>query len=146
MKQRYIKSAELKQAEKEIFEWKKLQHPRVREGALIYPKLRDDKTNELTKAVQQYTRAKGFFIERISSTGRMLNGKWIKGTGINGTADLSAIIQGKPVKIEIKCAATKDRQSEAQKRYQEKVEKAGAVYLIVRTFEEYYNWLNGFVC
>lgn len=145
MKQRYIKPPELKQAEKEIFDWKKLQHPRVPEGSLVFPKLRDDSTNELTKSVSQYTRCKGFFIERINSTGRMLNGKWIKGTGTKGTADLSAVINGKAVKIEIKCATTKDRQSEAQKHYQQKVEKAGAVYLIVRNFSEFYHWLNDFI-
>lgn len=139
---RYQKSEAIKELEKAYHTAKKLKHPLVPHQNLVYTTFRDDKTNDLTKCVLAYTRLKGFFIERISNTGSFYNGKWVKGSGTNGTADLSAIIHGKAVKIEIKCKATKDRQSEAQKRYQSQVEKAGAIYLIVGTFEEFYYWLR----
>ena len=45
--------------------------------------------------------------------------------------------------FEIKCKATGDNyQSEAQKKYQRQIENAGGVYLIVTTFEDFYNWFN----
>lgn len=116
--------------------------------------------NSLTKAVIAYVRLTGGQAERISNTGRMINNtktfkdvvgysrqigstKWIKGSGTRGTADISAIIAGKPIKIEIKW--NKDRQSEQQKNYQSTVENAGGIYLIVRTFEEFHEWLNKFI-
>lgn len=141
---RYNKPEAIKELERLYHDAKKLKYPKVPENGLVYSKFRDDKTNELTKCVIAYTRLKGFFIERINSSGRFINGKWIKGTGTNGTADLSAIVSGKSIKIEIKCKATKDRQSEAQKRYQKQIENAGAVYIIVGTFKEFFNWLNTF--
>ena len=55
-----------------------------------------------------------------------------------GSADISATIQGKSIKIEIKWG--KDRQSPAQAKYQAEIEKAGGIYLIIHTFDEFYEW------
>jgi len=55
-----------------------------------------------------------------------------------GSADISATIKGLTVMIEVKWG--RDRQSEAQKVYQAKIEKAGGIYLIIRKFEEFYDW------
>lgn len=142
---RYSKPEAVKELERLYHEAKRGKYKNVPESALVQTKFRDDKTNDLTKCVIAYTRLRGHFIERVGSTGRFINGKWIKGTGTRGTADLSAVINGRAVKIEIKCAATKDRQSEDQKRYQKSVESAGAVYLIVGVFEDYKKWLDDFL-
>jgi len=97
--------------------------------------------------------------ERINSTGRYLDktktfedvtgkvrtigsGQWIPTSGVKGTADVSATIRGRSVKIEVKM---KDKQSDDQKRYQQAVEAAGGVYLIVRSFTEFLEWYNQFV-
>ena len=143
-KLRYNKPPEVKALEKLYHAFKITQHPNVPAQWIPETKFRDDKTNDLTKCVVAYTKAKGHFIERISSTGRYFNGKWIPTSGTKGTADLSAVINGRAVKIEIKCRATKDRQSADQKKYQQQVEQAGAVYIIVRDFKEYFVWLNDF--
>lgn len=113
-----------------------------------------DKTaNKLTKAVIRYLQLNGYQAERISNMGRYIDeskvvtdavgftrrigsGKYIKGTGTNGTADISSTIAGRSVKIEIKIGA--DKQSEAQKKYQADVERAGGLYWIVK------DW-NGFI-
>ena len=113
-----------------------------------------DKTaNKLTKAVIRYLQLNGYQAERISNMGRYIDeskvvtdavgftrrigsGKYIKGTGTNGTADISSTIAGRSVKIEIKIGA--DKQSEAQKKYQTDVERAGGLYWIVK------DW-NGFI-
>ena len=55
-----------------------------------------------------------------------------------GSADISATIQGKSVKIEIKWG--NDRQSPAQAKYQAEIVQAGGIYLIVHTFDQFYDW------
>lgn len=64
---------------------------------------------------------------------RTMKGQWLPGQN-KGAADVCAIIGGKFIAIEVKM---KDRQSEAQRRYQEEVEASGGVYFIVRNFEEF---------
>jgi hypothetical protein len=65
--------------------------------------------------------------------------KWIPGSGTKGTADISATIWGKSVKIEAKM---KDRQSEDQKKYQAQIERAGGLYWLVRSFKEFLTLYN----
>ena len=74
----------------------------------------------------------------VGQTGVIGGKKWIKGSGTNGTADISAIVKDKtgqviPWKIEIKFG--KDRQSEAQKQYQNTIIRSGGRYSIVRDFD-----------
>jgi hypothetical protein len=69
-------------------------------------------------------------------------GQWIPTSGMKGTADISATINGRSVKIEIKM---KDKQSEVQREYQRRIEAAGGIYLIVRSFAEFYDWYNEFI-
>jgi hypothetical protein len=69
-------------------------------------------------------------------------GKWTKSTSTSGSADISATIKGRSVKIEIKYG--KDIQSDAQKKYQESIERAGGIYLIVRNFDEFIIWWENF--
>ncbi|MGH2622083.1 MAG: hypothetical protein ACRDE7_00275 [Sphingobacterium sp.] len=116
--------------------------------------------NSLTKAVIAWIQLHGGQAERINTMGVYRNnkkkvtdvvgftkeigsGQWTKGTGTPGSADISATIKGRSVKIEIKIG--KDRQSEAQKQYQAAIEKAGGVYIIVKDFDSFVEWYEGFV-
>jgi hypothetical protein len=97
----------------------------------------------------------GYQAERISTQGtyvegakikvgeneRQLKGKYIPTQGTKGSADISATIRGRSVKIEIK---QKDKQSEVQKQYQESIERAGGIYIIVRSFDEFVEWFDNF--
>ena len=157
-KKQYTKSEAVKNLEQLAFERQQEQHPDF--PYPIKPKYTDATTNALTKCVIDYITLRGFHAERINSTGAIKDKRttstdvlgnirtvgsveWIKSTTQSGTADISATIQGRSVKIEIKCKATGDNyQSEAQKEYQKQIENAGGVYLIVRTFEDFYNWFN----
>ncbi len=123
----------------------------------------DATSNGLTKCVIDYVKFMGYHAERINSTGALKDNRktstdvlgntrtigsvqWIKSTSQAGTADISATIKGKSVKIEIKCEATGDRyQSEAQKQYQKQIEGSGGVYIIIRNFTQFYEWLNDFI-
>lgn len=105
-------------------------------------------------------KAYGGQAERISSMGRMIDNRkeyvdvvgfrrtvgsigYIPGTGTKGTADISATIKGRSVKIEIKVG--RDTQSDVQKEYQADVERAGGVYVIIRTLEQFFGWHDEFI-
>jgi hypothetical protein len=126
---------------------------------VVRTKYIDTTANGLTKCVIDYINLIGGQAERISNTGRYIDdskivtdvlgnrkkigtGKYIKGTGTNGTADISATFKGKSIKIEIKM---KDKQSEAQKEYQQAIERAGGIYFICHTFDEFLDKFNTFV-
>lgn len=122
---------------------------------IVRTKYTDKTANGLTKAIVKWINLNGYQAERISTTGRWIDnskvvtdvlgnrkkigsGKYIKGTGTNGSADISATIKGKSIKIEVKIG--KDRQSEAQIKYQQMIEKAGGIYFIARNFNEFYGF------
>ena len=134
-------------------------YPNFPEHARVIRKYTDKTANGLTKCIIDWVTMSGYQAERISSMGRMIDNretytdvvgrtktigstKWIPGSSTKGTADISATIKGRSIKIEVKIG--KDRQSDAQKAYQLQVEKAGGVYIIVKTFEDFYNWYQTF--
>ena len=120
-----------------------------------------DKTaNGLTKCIVHWINLNGYQAERISTTGRYIDnskivtdvlgkkkkigtGKYIKGSGTNGSADISATIKGRSIKIEVKIG--KDRQSDAQKKYQEMIEKAGGIYFIASDFDDFMMFYKGII-
>lgn len=120
-----------------------------------------DKTaNGLTKCIVHWLNLNGWQAERISTTGRYIDnskvvtdilgnkkkigtGKYIKGSGTNGSADISATIKGRSIKIEVKIG--KDRQSDAQKKYQEMIEKAGGIYFIATDFDDFMMFYKGII-
>lgn len=158
-KERYKKPDSVKSLEN--FAFKKLQET----SSFKYPvkkKYRDDTSNGLTNCIVDCLNLCGFQAERINSTGRPLDTrqevsgglgvatigtvKWIKSSSQNGTADISATIKGRSVKIEVKCTGTGDNyQSQDQRDYQRKIEQAGGVYVIARDFTGFYKWLQNFV-
>lgn len=103
-------------------------------------KFTDKTANGLTKCIITFLRCMGNQAERISNMGRPVVSRgsvsWIPGSGTKGTADVSATIRGKSVKIEVKIGA--DRQSEAQKRYEADVKAAGGHYFIAKTWDDFY--------
>lgn len=112
----------------------------------------DATANGLTKCIVDWINLNGYQAERISTTGRWIDnskivtdvlgnskrigsGKYIKGSGTKGSADISATIRGKSIKIEVKIGA--DRQSESQLKYQQDVERAGGIYFIAKDFDSF---------
>ena len=124
------------------------------------PPYTDKTANGLTRMINDWLNLSGWQSERISNTGRFIDNRkivtdcvgrqrmigssrWIPGTGTNGTADISATVAGHSVKIEVKIG--RDRQSEAQKEYQRKIEAVGGKYVIAHTFEGFLDWYDGFL-
>ena len=114
---------------------------------------KDSTANGLTKAICDYINLHGYQAERINTmgvarekkttSGKVIGVTWTKGTTTAGSADISATIKGRSVKIEVKIG--KDRQSDAQKRYQEMIERAGGTYYIARNFDDFVDFFNDFV-
>jgi hypothetical protein len=115
-------------------------------------KYTDITANGLTTCIVDWINLNGYQAERISTTGRYIDntkivtdilgnrkkigsGKYIKSSGAVGSADISATIKGKSIKIEVKIGS--DRQSEAQKNYEYNITKAGGVYFIAKDFDSF---------
>jgi len=128
-------------------------HPNIPPNYIVKTVYKDQTANGLTKAICDWINLHGYQAERINTMGtarekkttggKVIGVTWTKGTSTAGSADISATIKGRSVKIEVKIG--KDRQSEAQKRYQEMIERAGGVYIIAKNFDEFVEWYNNFV-
>lgn len=138
----------------------KSRYPNVPEIALPKIEYNQNSANGLTRCIIDFLNLSGHQAERINTMGRMLDNrktytdvigrtktigstKYIPTTGTKGSADISATINGRSVKIEVKYG--KDRQSKDQKTYQEQVERAGGVYYIAKDFDSFYAWFNEFI-
>lgn len=113
-------------------------------------------SNGLTQFVIKFLTYSGYYANRISSTGRLIDTgvkqpsgiilqskKWIRGNTQRGTADIHAIIEGRHVSIEIKIG--RDQMSVFQDEEKEKVTKAGGVYWIVKTPDDFLLKFDNFI-
>jgi len=131
----------------------KKKFPSIPEYAIPKPKYSDTTANGLTKCIIDFVNMKGYLAERTNTMGRVIDGrktytdaigqtktigsmKYIPSTGMVGSSDIKVYINGKIIAVEVKM---KDKQSDAQKQYQSRIEQAGGQYWIVRNFEEFYN-------
>ena len=149
-KKPYIKPDAVKLLENRLHEarLKKYAHLDIPPSYIVKVKRRDDTANGLTQCVIDWIVLDGGQAERINTTGKPLiqhdsrgqarGVKWITGNTTRGSADISATIKGKSVKVEVKIG--KDRQSEAQKAYQEAIEAAGGLYFIAHSFPQFLEW------
>jgi hypothetical protein len=121
-----------------------------------------DKTaNGLEKAICRFLVLKGAQAERVKTMGRMIDDrkrvsdvmgrsytigstKYIPGTGTKGSSDIAATLPltiaglkiGLKVAIEVKIGA--DKMSEHQHKYKADIEASGGRYLMVKTFDDFY--------
>ena len=124
---------------------------------VTHNKHRDDTANGLTRCIIDYLHYKGWQAERINTTGiphdtrqqatdilgrtRTIGSvEWRPSGSTKGSADISATIGGRSVKIEVKIG--KDRQSAAQRQYQAAIEQAGGLYYIARDFTTFVAWYH----
>ena len=152
-----MKCSSVKQLERDYTAWYYSRHPLIPEGSRVVRKFDDTTANGLTKCIIAFLQMKGHQAERINTMGRPIDNRraytdvlgntrqigsltWAKSTSTRGSADISATINGRSVKIEVKVG--KDRQSAAQKAYQRAVELAGGVYFIAGDFESFLQWYN----
>ena len=139
----------------------KRKHTSYPETLTLPVKAYTDKTaNGLTRCIIDFLKYSGCQAERINTTGRPVDKRqivtnvigqrrqigsveWIRSGSTPGSADISATIRGRSVKIEVKCKATGDNyQSAGQKLYQQQIEVAGGLYFIARDFHSFMEWFK----
>lgn len=150
-----ISNVGIKELQKISLDAKHRKYPNVPIEYIPSTKYSDKNANGLTRCIIDFLKFSGWQAERINNTGRMVDRResyvdvlgrartigsveWIKGSGTDGTADISATITGKSVKIEVKIGT--DRQSCKQIKYQEAIERAGGIYFIAKSFQDFYEW------
>lgn len=115
-------------------------YPSVPLENIPFYNVNDKKANCLTNCIIDFLSWNKHHAERINNISRMINGKFVKSSMQKGTADISATIGGRSVKIEIKIGA--DRQSEYQKKYQQQITDAGGIYFVASSFDDFIAWYN----
>jgi hypothetical protein len=148
----------LKELSQADWDLRKTKTPNFPDNARVFTKFRDSTANELTKSIIAWFKLSGGQAERISVTGRYIDqkkivtnsigqmrqigsGKWIKSSMRKGSADVSAILNGKSYRVEVKIGS--DTHKENQKEYQKDFEKAGGIYFIAKTWDGFINDISG---
>jgi len=79
----------------------------------------------------------GHFAGRVNTTGvyNQKLGKYIHSGSRKGMADVTVVVNGRHVSIEVK--AGKDRLRPEQLKVKQEVEMAGGVYFVVKSFDDF---------
>ena len=124
------------------YQMKLERHPTIPIKAVPRTKYKDSSANELTKCVIDFLRLKGHYATRIQSQGQKRGSIMTYGTTQRGTADVHSCVNGIHLSLEIKYG--NDKQSDIQKQVQSEVEGSGGIYLLIRTFEQFYKFYCDF--
>lgn len=155
IKPHYKKPLAAKELESLAFDEKAKKFRHTPPEMLVKQMYRDDSANGLTKCIIKFIQLRGGQAERISTSGRVVDNRttytdavgfvrtmgsvqWIPSNSTKGSADVSATIKGRSIKIEVKIG--KDRQSPAQVEYQRNIEAAGGLYYIARDLTTFVEW------
>jgi hypothetical protein len=118
------------------------QHPTMPIKAVVKEKFTDKDTNSLTRCIMAFMKLKNHYIVRINTMGMMRGNTRTYSTTQKGTADLHGILNGIHLSIELKMK--NDFQSKDQEETQRQIEKAGGIYLLIRSFEQFYKFYQEF--
>lgn len=103
----------------------------------VYGKFTDNSANGLTKMIIEWMRINGYMGARVNTGGTWDNSRkmYIRSGSTKGAADISAIIKGRAVEIEVKYG--KDKLRPDQLIYKQNTEAAGGVYIVVKNFDSF---------
>jgi hypothetical protein len=126
-------------------------YPSMPLHAIARKRFTDSTANGLTTAIIAFCELKDIFAMRTGSEGRyrqgstvvdvigrtrVMKGSYLPGHSV-GQGDIQLTLNGKTISVEVKIG--KDRQSDKQKEFQSKLQKAGGIYVIVKSWEDFYN-------
>lgn len=116
-------------------------YPSVPEHCIPKSKFSDKSANGLTAAILTWLELHGHYASRIQSQGQYnpTLKRWTRSTVKRGIGDITAIVNGRTVMIEIKM---KDSQSPWQKKTQQEVERSGGSYWLCHSFDEFVTFYN----
>lgn len=136
----YKKPDSVKKLERIHFEAKRKKHPGT--PYLVQTKFRDDTANELTKCITAWLSLHGHFAGRVNTMGTYNQklGKYVKSGSKRGMADITAVINGRHISIEVKTGRDKIRPEQLE--CKSEIEKAGGVYIIASSFDNFLEQIN----
>lgn len=114
------------------------QFPNMPIKAIVKEKFTDKDTNSLTRCITTFMKLKNHYIVRINTQGQVRGNIRTFSTTQKGTSDLHGIINSIHISIELKMKG--DTQSKDQAETQRQIEQAGGVYLLIRSFEQFYKF------
>lgn len=135
-KKRYSKPAELAEFERE-YNAHKYDDSIMPEYARIKTHFSDKTANNLTTCIICHLEYNGHFATRVNTTGiyDKKRGIYRRTNARLGMADISAVINGLPIQIEVKAGRDKPRPDQLQ--VQREYERAGGKYVFVHNFAEW---------
>jgi hypothetical protein len=135
----------------------RLVYPEAMRSHPLEPKIgRETTANGLTQLILKWLKYAGHYANRISTQGQARVQKiprfdihseklryhektsWTKGHTMKGTPDITGIIYGKAVWIEVKVG--KDRMSYAQLEQKGSIEGSGGLYFIAHDMQSFVDW------
>ena len=133
----YRKPESIKELEKAYFEYECNKYPNFPNYARVTPIFRDDNANGLTKCIVKWLEMNGYFAGRVNTTGTYSQKlkKYIHSGSKRGMADVTAVINGRHVSIEVKVG--KDKLREAQINVKREIEQAGGIYIVASSFDNF---------
>ena len=134
-KQPYKKSDSIRELERLHYERKRLKYPD--NPYLINRQFSDKSANDLTRAIVAWLELHGHFAGRVNVTGTYNHKlqKYIYSGSCKGMSDVTSVINGRHVSVEIKYG--KDRMRPDQLKVKQEIEKAGGIYLVVKSFDDF---------
>jgi len=115
------------------------------QGLQIKKIFRDDTANGLTECVCKWLELNGFFAARINTTGtyNVKLKRFVFSGSKKGMADVTSVINGKHISIEIKIG--NDRPRPEQLKVKTEIEKAGGNYIFVRNFDDFLTQIKNII-
>jgi len=131
----YKKPDSIKELERLHFQKKKEKSPH--NPYPVKTLFRDDSANGLTKCIVAWLELHGHFAGRVNTTGTYSQrlGKYIHSGSRRGMADITAVIGGKHVSIEVKTG--RDRMRSEQMKVKQEIEGAGGIFIVVSSFDDF---------
>ena len=131
----YRKPDSIKELEQLHFEQKQRKNPNM--PFPVKTKYRDDSTNGLTRCITAWLTLHGYFAGRINTTDiyNKKLGRYIHSGSKRGMSDITAVINGRHVSVEVKYR--KDRIRPEQLKVKQQIESAGGVYIVATSFDDF---------
>jgi len=118
-------------------------YPMIPEHARPRVRFNDQTTNDLTSAILEAFKVHGIFATRLDSKGTYNAGlgRFIPSRQRKGMPDVSALLAGRSLYVEVKCKATKDKIRPDQEATIAELRRSGARVCIAEDFQEFWEWL-----
>ena len=142
-KPEYKKPDSVKKLEILHFEAKKIKYPN--NPYPVRTLFRDDSANGIQKCIISWLELHGHFAARINTQGNYSQklGKYIHSGSRRGIADITAVIEGKHISIEVKHG--RDKMRPEQVKVKKEIEQAGGVYIVASSFDNFLQQINKYL-